>query len=178
MKRNRLIWIDLEMTGLNPLTDKILEIATIVTDDELEVIAEGPNLVIHEPASVLEAMDPWCRKVHKKTDLWEQSITTDRTAEQAEAETLAFLEEHCEAKTSLLCGNSVWMDRVFMMHYMPKLYAFLHYRTIDTSTIKELAKRWYPSRHSEFKKSNSHRALDDIRESIEELKYYREHFFL
>lgn len=174
----KIIWIDLEMTGLNDQTDVILEIACVVTTGTLEVIAQGPNIVINQPDSLLQKMDKWCTKVHTKSGLIEKVRNSNVTVEQAEQQVLGFLRDHCTEGTSPLGGNSVWMDRVFMMRYMPRLAKFLHYRTIDVSTIKELAKVWYPkSPGLKFKKNNVHRALDDIIESIEELKYYRHHFF-
>jgi len=168
----------MEMTGLVPSKDVILEIATIVTDKELNIIAQGPDIVISQPESRLEGMDEWCTKVHKKTGLWDKVKASDTSLEQAEIQTLAFLREHCEENKCQLAGNSVWMDRVFMMHHMPRLYDFLHYRTIDVSTVKELVSSLYPNDPGlKFSKKNTHRALEDIKESIEELKHYREHFF-
>lgn len=176
---NTLVWIDLEMTGLNPVTDKILEIATIVTTNELEVIAEGPSIVLGQSDDCLRNMDEWCIRVHKESGLLEKVVNSDITEAQAQEETLNFLRQHTYKGVSPLCGNSVWMDRFFILHHMPELYAFLHYRTIDVSSIKEIAKRWYPENPAlEFKKQNTHRALDDIRESIEELKHYKDCFFV
>lgn len=170
----KFIWIDLEMTGLVPETDVILEIASIVTDGQLNVIAQGPEIVISQPELVLNGMDKWCTAVHTKSGLCEKVRKSDTSVQEAEQQTLAFLREHCNEGRSPLAGNSVWMDRVFIMRYMPRLYNFLHYRTIDVSTIKELCKAWYGnSEATKFKKQNAHRALDDILESIEELKYYR-----
>lgn len=178
MPSKRFVWIDLEMTGLNPDRDVILEIATIVTDGQLNIIAQGPDIVISQPDARLCAMDEWCTRIHTKTGLYAKVQSSDTTVEQAETQTLAFLREHCEENKCQLAGNSVWMDRVFMMRYMPRLYDFLHYRTIDVSTIKELASAWYPhDPQLKFAKKNTHRALEDIKESIEELKHYREHFF-
>lgn len=179
MSKNNLVWIDLEMTGLNPEKDKILEIAVIVTDNQLNIVAEGPVIVIGQTNETLEEMDKWCIKVHGKSGLLQKVVDSDVTELEAEEEVLDFLEEYCLPGKSPLCGNSVWMDRFFLFHHMPELYKFLHYRTIDVSTIKELAKRWSPGNPAlEFKKQNTHRALDDIRESIDELKHYKECFFV
>jgi len=170
----KFIWIDLEMTGLDPSKDVILEIATIVTDGQLNIIAQGPEIVISQPETVLEGMDKWCTNVHGKSGLSAKVRLSDTSVQEAEQQTLAFLRDHCEEGKAPLAGNSVWMDRVFMMKYMPRLYNFLHYRTIDVSTIKELAKNWFNDEEKfRFKKNNTHRALEDIIESIEELKFYR-----
>lgn len=175
---NKIIWIDLEMTGLNDQTDVILEIACIVTTGNLEIIAHGPNIVIKQPDALLGKMDKWCTSTHTKSGLIEKVRNSTVSVEEAEQQVLAFLREHCQEGKSPLGGNSVWMDRLFMMRWMPRLAKFLHYRTIDVSTIKELAKSWYSKEASlKFKKNNKHRALDDIVESIEELKCYRQHFF-
>lgn len=171
------IWLDLEMTGLDPQKDTILEIVTVVTDGQLNVIAQGPEIVIHQPEKKLLAMDEWCTKTHKKSGLWDKVLASDTTLEEAQQQTLSFLREHCNPQKSPLAGNSVWMDRVFIMHHMKRLYDFFHYRTIDVSTIKELAKAWYPKEVKTFQKKNAHRALDDVLESIAELKHYRELFF-
>lgn len=174
----RFVWIDLEMTGLNPDKDVILEIATIVTDGQLNIIAQGPDIVIHQSESLLNGMDEWCTRTHTKTGLCEKVKASDTSVGQAETQTLAFLREHCEEKKCQLAGNSVWMDRFFIMRYMPRLYDFLHYRTIDVSTVKELVCTWCPEDENlKFSKKNTHRALEDIKESIEELKHYREYFF-
>jgi oligoribonuclease len=174
----KFIWIDLEMSGLDPEANVILEIASIVTDGELNIIAQGPEIVVSQPESVLLAMDKWCTSVHTKSGLYDKVKASATKLEEAEQQTLAFLRDHCNPSKSPLAGNSVWMDRVFIMKYMPRLYQFLHYRTIDVSTIKELAKNWYPQTEQlKFKKQNAHRALDDIIESIEELKFYRNLLF-
>lgn len=179
MNKNNLVWIDLEMTGLDPLKDKILEIATIVTDNQLNIVAEGPVIVIGQSDETLEAMGEWCTNVHGKSGLLQKVVNSDITEAQAQEETLEFLRNYCRPGKSPLCGNSVWMDRFFILHHMPELYTFLNYRTIDVSSIKELAKRWSPENPAlEFKKENTHRALEDIRESIEELKHYKECFFV
>lgn len=175
----RLVWIDLEMSGLNPDRERILEIASIVTDAELKVVAEGPELVIHQPDALLEAMDEWNTTHHGESGLIERVKASTLSTEEAEARTLAFLEQHVKAGTAPLAGNSVHQDRLFLVKYMPKLFGFLHYRNVDVTTVKELARRWAPKtfRKRPSKKS-THRASDDIRESIEELRYYREKLFV
>lgn len=174
----RLVWVDLEMTGLEPATCAIVEIATIVTDAELNVIAEGPNLVIRPPEGALDRMSAFVRELHVKSGLLDRIHATTTTVAEAEAETLAFLDQHGARGTSLLCGNSVWKDRAFLEREMPSVVAFLHYRMIDVSTLKELVRRWYPTRYHAPKKKEAHRALGDIRESIEELKWYRAQVFV
>jgi oligoribonuclease len=165
------------MSGLDPETCQILEIATIVTDAELNILAEGPDLVIHWPDSVLEAMDAWCTQHHGESGLTDAVRSSDIPLIEAERQTLAFLDRHCPPGRSPLCGNSVWQDRRFLDRHMPSLGAFLHYRTVDVSTLKELVRRWYPDLEVPPKRE-SHRALDDIRESIEELRFYRQHVFV
>ena len=178
-KEKRFVWIDLEMTGLNPRKDLILEIAAVVTDGNLSILAQGPDIIISQPESILQAMDKWCTTTHKKSGLYAAVKNSETTTEEAERQILAFLREHTKENYAQLAGNSVWMDRVFLMHHMPRLYDFLHYRTIDVSTIKELAHCWYPKNEKlNFKKNNAHRALDDIIESIEELKHYKDAFFV
>jgi len=169
---NNLIWIDMEMTGLAPDTDRIIEIAMLVTDAELRVLAEGPVLVLHQPDEVLEAMDSWNKGTHKKSGLIEK-VRASRLAE-AEAEKLAveFLREHVAANVSPMCGNSICQDRRFLARWMPRLEGYFHYRNLDVSTLKELVRRWKPELKS-FSKEGKHEALADILESIEELKYYR-----
>lgn len=167
-----LIWMDLEMSGLDPERCQILEIASIVTDGDLNVIAQGPDLVVHQPDSVLEAMDAWCTEHHGKSGLTAAVRASTLSLEEAENETLAFLQRYCPAGKCPLAGNSVWQDRRFIDAYLPRLGSFLHYRTVDVSTLKELVRRWYPE-VSAPKKTETHRALDDIRESIEELLFYR-----
>ncbi len=175
---SKFIWIDLEMTGLEPEKDVILQIATIVTDGDLNIIAQGPEIVISQPEKALDGMDKWCTAVHTKSGLCDKVKASDTSVQEAESQTLAFLRDHCTEGRSPLAGNSVWMDRVFIMKYMPRLYNFLHYRTIDVSTIKELCKAWYDQTDQvKFKKQNAHRALDDIIESIDELKFYRQLMF-
>lgn len=174
----KIIWIDLEMTGLNDQTDVILEIACVVTTGTLDIIAQGPNLVIHQSDLLLSKMDQWCTNTHTKSGLVDKVRSSTTTIEEAEQQVLSFLRDHCQEGKSVLGGSSVWMDRLFLMRWMPRLAKFLHYRTIDVSTIKELIKVWYPKEAQvKFKKNNVHRALDDIIESIEELKCYRKHCF-
>ncbi len=167
-----LVWMDLEMSGLDPDHCTILEIATIITDAELRIIAEGPDLVIHHDDAVLDAMDEWCTKHHGASGLTAAVKASTISLADAEAQTLAFVAEHCAPRSSPLCGNTIWQDRRFLVRYMPTLDAHLHYRLVDVSTIKELSRRWYPDVKAP-PKSDSHRALDDIRESIAELAFYR-----
>ena len=171
-----LVWIDLEMTGLIPERDRIIEIATIVTDTNLEVIAEGPVIAVHQSDELLMSMDEWNTRTHNETGLVERVKTSAHTEEDAELETLQFIQQHVPKKKSPLCGNSICQDRRFLYRYMPKLEAWLHYRNLDVSSIKELAGRWRPEIRDAFVKRNTHRALDDIRESIQELRHYRDHF--
>jgi oligoribonuclease len=171
-----LVWIDMEMSGLDPDTCAILEIATIVTTGNLELIAEGPELVVHQPDEVLEAMDDWNTRHHGASGLTAAVRASTIDVAEAETRTLAFIAEHTNIRTSPLCGSSVWQDRRFLVRYMPRIDAWLHYRIIDVSSIKELARRWYPKCEPPTK-GQSHRALDDIRESIEELRFYREQLF-
>ena len=175
-KRNNLIWIDLEMTGLSPENDRIIEIATIVTDAQLNPIAEGPVLAVHQSGALLDGMDEWNTEHHNNSGLVARVKESRISEMQAQAQTLDFLKEHVEAGMSPMCGNSICQDRRFLANYMPELEAFFHYRNLDVSTLKELARRWKPEILPGFKKDNKHLALDDIRESIAELQYYREHF--
>jgi len=174
---NHLIWIDMEMSGLDPDSDRILEVALVVTDSALNTLAEGPVLVVHQPDAVLAAMDDWNRSTHAKSGLTEKVKAATLTEPQAEARLLAFLAEHVPAKASPMCGNSVHQDRRFLARYMPALEAHFLYRNLDVSTLKELAKRWKPEIMAGLVKHGKHEALADIYESIAELKYYREHLF-
>jgi len=171
-----LIWIDLEMTGLYPENDVIIEIATIVTDKNLNILAQGPVFAIHQSDETLAAMDDWNQEHHGKSGLIERVRASTVTKEQAEKATVDFINQWVDAGQSPICGNSVWQDRRFLTRYMPTLEAFFHYRCIDVSTFKELAARWCPEIKDGFSKESTHQALDDIIESIEELRYYREHF--
>lgn len=168
------------MTGLDPARDVIVEIATLITDDDLEIVAEGPDLVIHHPDEVLAVMDPFVVAMHSKSGLLEAIRASTMTLDEAGAQTLAFLKEHvAEPGTVPLCGNSIGMDRRFLAAYLPDIERFLHYRSVDVSSVKELVRRWYPAvRASRPRKAGSHRALDDIRESVNELRFYREKVFL
>lgn len=176
--QNNLVWIDLEMSGLDVEECTILEIATIVTDSELEIIEEGPELVISQPDEVLEAMDEWNTRHHGQSGLTEAVRESSTTMKEAEHRTLKFIEQYCHEDTAPLCGNSVWQDRRFLATYMPRLEEYLHYRIIDVSSVKEVVRRWYPDKVSSPSKEQSHRALDDIRESINELQYYRSNVFV
>ncbi len=173
--QNALVWIDLEMTGLNPFEDVIIEIATIVTDSDLNIIEQGPVLAIHQPDEVLEAMDDWNRRTHSNSGLVDRIRASGLTARQAEVETLMFIKRFVPKHKSPLCGSSICEDRRFLARLMPELEGWLHYRNLDVSTLKELARRWRPEICAGFTKRNTHRALDDIIESIDELRYYREH---
>jgi oligoribonuclease len=173
---SNLVWVDMEMTGLDPQKDKILEIATLVTDSELNIIAEGPNLAIFQPEEVLAGMDEWNQTHHGQSGLITRVRASTETLRSAEEKTLAFVANYCKPKSSPLCGNSVWQDRRFLDQYMGELNRYFHYRIIDVSSIKELASRWYPNL-SPLKKAESHQALADIRESVAELLYYRKHCF-
>lgn len=174
---NRLIWIDLEMTGLSPERDQIIEIATIVTDADLRHIADGPVLAIHQSDEILAGMDEWNTRQHGQSGLVRRVRESTVSVADAERQTIKFLQQHLEAGKSPMCGNSICQDRRFLARYMPKLEAFFHYRNLDVSTLKELARRWKPSVLKGLKKQSSHLALDDIRDSIEELRYYRGKFF-
>lgn len=176
-ENDRLVWIDLEMTGLDPEQERILEIATIVTDADLNLIAEGPVLAVHQSDEILAAMDDWCTRTHGESGLTERVRKSTLSEVDAERQTLEFLEAHLEPGKSPLCGNSIGQDRRFLVKYMPRLEAFFHYRNLDVSTVKELARRWRPEVLDGVRKKGTHLALDDIRESIEELRHYRDTFF-
>ena len=174
-QKDNLVWMDLEMTGLEPEQDVIIEIATIVTDGDLNVIAEGPVIAVHQPDILLDAMDEWNTRTHGNSGLTQRVRESQQDTRAAELATLAFLREHVKEGTSPLCGNSIHQDRRFLVKYMPELERYFHYRNIDVSTLKELAKRWKPSAVSSFQKQGSHQALDAIRESLAEMQHYREH---
>lgn len=175
--KKNLIWIDLEMTGLDTNNDTIIEIATIITDSELNILAEGPVFAIHTPDIVLNAMDEWNTRQHNQSGLVERIRRSQITLEQAESQTIAFLEKYVEKGRSPMCGNSICQDRRFLARQMPTLEKFFHYRNLDVSTVKELAYRWRPDILESFEKKGSHLALDDIRDSIRELRHYKQHFF-
>ena len=177
-KKGLLVWMDMEMSGLEPERDRILEMATIITDADLKIVAEGPELVLSQPESVLSGMDAWNRKHHGESGLVERVRASRITEAEAEAATLAFIREYCDPKQTPLAGNSVYQDRRFLARYMPQIDNYLHYRLVDVSTIKELSRRWFPSALDRMPaKRNAHRAIDDIRESIDELRYYRRNVF-
>jgi oligoribonuclease len=174
-----LVWMDLEMTGLDPARHVIVEIATIVTDDDLQIVAEGPDLVVHQPPEAMAAMDAVVKDMHTSSGLLQAIEASTTTLEEAGQATLEFIAQHVpEPRTVPLCGNSIGTDRRFLAVYLPQIEDYLHYRSVDVSTIKELTRRWYPGALEAVpRKATAHRALDDIRESIEELRWYREHVF-
>lgn len=174
---NNLIWIDLEMTGLDTQRDAIIEIATVVTDSDLNTVAEGPMLAIHQSDEILNGMDEWNTRQHGKSGLTERVRNSTLTEAEAERQTIEFLRQYVPANTSPMCGNSICQDRRFLARCMPELEAFFHYRNLDVSSIKELARRWAPEIMNGITKQSTHLALDDIRDSINELRYYREHLF-
>jgi len=173
---NNLIWLDLEMTGLNPDTDRIIEFAIVITDSNLETVSEAPVLVLHQPDSVLDNMDAWNKSTHRKSGLIDKVKASTLDEATAEAQMVEFLKEFVPANTSPMCGNSICQDRRFLARWMPKFEAYHHYRNLDVSTVKELAKRWKPEVVQSMKKHGKHEALADIYESIQELRHYREHF--
>lgn len=177
LRGSNLFWMDLEMTGLDPERDTILEIATIVTDGELAILAEGPVFAIHHSKKELDDMDPWCVEHHGSSGLTKRCIESMTTLAEAEMATLTFARKYCPEKAVPLCGNSIHQDRRFLVRYMPLLNEFLHYRQVDVSSVKEIVQRWYPSEFRTFSKKKSHLALDDVRESIQELAEYRRTFF-
>jgi oligoribonuclease len=174
---NALIWIDLEMSGLNTETDHILEIATIITDSELNVLAEGPVLAVHQSDDVLDGMDAWNRRTHGDSGLIERVRGSPLGETEVERQTLEFVRQYVPKAKSPMCGNSICQDRRFLARWMPELEAWFHYRNLDVSTIKELARRWMPEVYAGMVKQNTHKALEDVRESIEELRYYRRQLF-
>jgi oligoribonuclease len=174
--QNNLVWIDMEMTGLVPERERIIEIAIVITNAALETVAEAPVLVVHQPGEVLDAMDSWNKSTHAKSGLIDKVKASALPEAGAEEQMLAFLREHVPANTSPMCGNSICQDRRFLARWMPQLEAYFHYRNLDVSTLKELAKRWRPALLNGFSKHGKHEALADIYESIEELRYYRDNF--
>ncbi|MCL5875566.1 MAG: oligoribonuclease [Candidatus Dependentiae bacterium] len=179
MLKNCFVWIDLEMTGLIPETDSILEIATIITDEQLAIVAEGPSLVIHQPQKVLDHMNEWVTTTHAASGLTREVQQSKIDLVQAELMTLNFIKQYALPGEGILCGNSVYQDRAFLRRYMPLIHDYLHYRIVDVSSVKELVRKWYPeSKYADFKKPENHRALEDIRYSIAELEHYRNYFFV
>ena len=178
-KTDQLVWVDLEMTGLDPKKCTILEIGVVITDNNLEVIEEGPAIAIHHSDKVLNGMEAWSRYHHRKSGLTEACRDSKIRLKKAEEMILAFLQKHCKKKSALLCGNTIWQDRRFLTKYMPRLEAYVHYRMIDVSSVKELVSRWYPMDHKMPREKNqTHRVMDDIHESIEELRHYRKMVFI
>ena len=175
-KNLNLVWLDLEMTGLIPRSDRIIEMATLVTDSALNILAEGPVFAIKQPDEVLNAMDEWNQKHHGISGLIDRVKNSPIDEQEAERQTVEFLTQYSEKKASPLCGNSICQDRRFMANYMPELEAFFHYRNLDVSSVKELVRRWKPQIMEGFSKQSKHQAMDDIKDSVNELKYYREHF--
>ncbi len=174
---NNLIWVDLEMTGLDPDRDRVIEIATIVTNASLAVVAEGPVIAIRQPDEVLEAMDSWNRDTHTNSGLIDRVRESDYNESLASVETIEFLKQHVEPGNSPMCGNSVCQDRRFLYRWMPEVERYFHYRNLDVSSVKELCNRWAPQIAQGLKKKSTHQALQDIRDSIDELRYYRDNFF-
>ncbi|MDR3394779.1 MAG: oligoribonuclease [Parasulfuritortus sp.] len=171
-----LVWIDMEMSGLDPDNDRVLEVALVVTDKDLNIVEEGPVLVVHQADAVLDAMDNWNKGTHGKSGLIDKVKASTLSETDVEEAMIAFMKKHVSARTSPMCGNSICQDRRFLARHLPRMEAYFHYRNLDVSTFKELAKRWKPQIMDGFKKANLHTALSDILESIEEMKYYREHF--
>ncbi len=178
LNNDNLIWLDMEMSGLVPDTDRILELAAVITDSELNVLAESPVIVIHQSDAVLDAMDAWNKGTHGKSGLIDKVKASNVDEQAATEQMLSFFKQYVTAGKSPMCGNSICQDRRFMARYMPELEAFFHYRNLDVSVFKELSRRWKPEIYSGFKKSSKHEALADVYESIDELKYYREHFIV
>lgn len=175
---SNLVWIDLEMTGLDPEIEVIIEIATIITDSHLNIIEEGPALVVHQDDAILSRMDEWNQRTHSASGLIQKVKDSKNSVEDVERVTLDFIKKHVPFETSPLCGNSVGQDRRFLYKFMPKLTKYLHYRNIDVTSVKEVVRRWFPDGRKMPKKSDEHKALIDIQESIEELIFYRDHFFI
>jgi oligoribonuclease len=176
-RSDNLVWLDMEMTGLDPEVDGVLEVAIIVTDPDLSLVAEGPVVTVFQEDSLLEAMDEWNVSHHTESGLLARVKAEGIAIDKADEKLVDFLRLHVDAKASPLCGNSIGQDRRFIVRYLPKLDDFLHYRSIDVSTIKELARRWRPEVYAGFQKSGQHQAMEDVRESIEELRFYRKQFF-
>lgn len=176
--KKHLVWIDCEMTGLEPARDVLIEIATIITDYDLNIVARGPALVIRQSEARLAKMDAWNKRTHGQSGLIERMRTEGVSTAEAERQTLAFVKKYCYKRTAPLCGNTIGQDKRFLVKYMPELHEFLHYRVIDVSTIKMLANEWYAGKYKPVQKEETHRALADIEESIAELAYYREHVFV
>ena len=175
---NNLIWVDMEMTGLNPDTDRIIEVALVITDSQLNTVAEAPVLVVHQPDAILDGMDKWNQSTHSKSGLIDKIKVSKLSEADVEAQMLEFLKQHVPPGASPMCGNSICQDRRFMVRTMPRLEAYFHYRNLDVSTLKELAKRWKPEIAAGFSKDSKHEALSDIYDSINELKYYRQNFIV
>lgn len=175
-RKNRLVWIDLEMTGLDPERERIIEVATLVTDNELNLVAEGPVIAVKQSDSLLDGMDAWCTRTHGESGLTQRVKASRIDTAEAQRQTLEFLKAHVDPGTSPMCGNSVHQDRRFLEREMPELLAFFHYRNLDVSTLKELARRWNPGALAGFQKRNVHLAMDDIKESVAELAHYRNTF--
>lgn len=173
---NHLVWLDMEMTGLDPMNDRVIELACVVTDAHLNTVAEGPVLVVHQSDAVLDGMDKWNQSTHSKSGLIGRVRASTLDEAGAQAQMIAFLSQYVPERTSPICGNSICQDRRFLARHMPQLEAWFHYRNLDVSSLKELCKRWRPELASQFKKAQRHEALADIYESIDELKFYREHF--
>ncbi|HWV18965.1 MAG TPA: oligoribonuclease [Rhodocyclaceae bacterium] len=174
--QNALIWLDMEMTGLDPEKDKIIELAVVITNSQLETVAEGPVWVVHQSNEVLDGMDDWNKGTHGRSGLIDKVKASTLTEAEVEAQCLEFIKQHVPARISPMCGNSIGQDRRFMVRYMPKLEEYFHYRNLDVSTLKELVRRWKPELAKGLTKHGKHEALADVHESIDELKYYREHF--
>ena len=179
MSKKHFVWIDLEMTGLNPDIDTILEIATIITDDQLELVAQGPHYIIHQPDNILNAMIPVVQELHKNSGLTQAVRESSISLQQAEKDTFTFIQQHAHKRKAYLAGNSVWQDRMFLQKYMPSIIDHLHYRLLDVTSFKIAMNAWYPQKEDfEYKKEDKHRALSDIKESIKELAFYKKQFFM